>query len=289
MSDRISNVSSNSNVHNNIIDNQDNKPVNNVGNKPEEMQNAKKSGSKLALALKITATILTAGLFGIGWGIYSLVKHARKSSNTAPQNKANTGVPDDNKIKDNNIIIEKGTKTQTSGKVTEGLPLSPLAEPFEYTVELDEESGRFPFISLSEGMLKKFEKKNPFEDLDLTAQRFNGYGNITDMVNDLMEKLGNDNTDKLLKKILGKDYNTITTLCEEQGYDPEVRFEMAIIYAIKKEAETNTDDPLFSNAGDELKINEITVKDLVNKFINTLSDALKENNITATIKLEITK
>jgi hypothetical protein len=87
-----------------------NQEVNNkvdTTNLPSELQNAQKSGSKLGLALKITATILTGGLFGLGWGIYSLVKHCTKSS-AQPANQQVQ--PDNGRVSQNNnvnVIEEK--------------------------------------------------------------------------------------------------------------------------------------------------------------------------------------
>ncbi len=85
--------------NNNVIQDQNNN---------HELGQARKSGSKLGLAVKIVATILTGGLFGIGWGIYSLVHRASKSQNTAPLNQNNTGVPGERQ--NNNDIISTPKK-----------------------------------------------------------------------------------------------------------------------------------------------------------------------------------
>ncbi|WP_202108819.1 hypothetical protein [Succinivibrio dextrinosolvens] len=286
MSDRISNVSTNSNVQNNIIDNQENKPVNNAGNKPEEMQNAKKSGSKLALALKITATILTGGLFGIGWGIYALVKHAQKSSKTEPQNKDNTGLPGNNSIKkEKNDIIENQAEIKAEIKVEDKKP-EPQAEPVKCTLKIEEDQAGTVNILTTEAVLKPFtDKKNYLEELDNCASRFRAVGQVEGMVNDLMEKLGNDNTEKVLHKLLGKDYDKVINYFNDQGLDEDLKLEMAVIYKLKNDAEKNPDDELFAKSRNALSMNQITLKELVNKFVETLQDALKENNIPSEIKV----
>lgn len=70
---------------------------------PPELQNAKKSGSKLGLALKISATILTGGLFGIGWGIYSLVKSCKKSGAQAANQPVQQHQADNSRVQENNV------------------------------------------------------------------------------------------------------------------------------------------------------------------------------------------
>ena len=54
---------------------------------------------------------------------------------------------------------------------------------------------------------------------------------------------------------------------------------------LKNDATKNTDDELFAKARNGLGINQITLKDVVNKFVETIQDVLKENNIPSEIKL----
>ena len=283
MSDhQIHSVGSNNNLHNSIIENQENQQVQNGGNQPAEMQNAKKSGSKLALALKITATILTAGLFGIGWGIYALVKHARKSSNNQPLNKDNTGLPENN-------IIDNQKKANAKGKV-EDLTLEPLAEPYKYTVEINEAENNNTDVVLTGDALTKFKnpkKINIEQDLDTPTAKLNGYGNLSEMLEDLFDKLGNDNGQKLLKKIFGKDYQAAADYCINQGYDNHVFYTMAFVYKMKQDAANKPDDELFKNATDPIKLNTVRTGEIVKKFVDTINDVLKENNITSEINIDV--
>ncbi|WP_031490740.1 hypothetical protein [Succinivibrio dextrinosolvens] len=54
---------------------------------------------------------------------------------------------------------------------------------------------------------------------------------------------------------------------------------------LKNDAAKNTDDELFAKARNDLGINQITLKDVVNKFVETIQDELKENNIPSEIKV----
>lgn len=138
---------------------QDNNQIQNREQNPE-IRNAQKSGSKLGLAVKIVATILTGGLFGIGWGIYSLVHSANKSQNTSPLNQNNTGVPGEKPI--NNEIIDNSKKTVIKNNLINEKPVIDEKEEAEidnYQFKEPEEDSKLKFIT-------GIEKKGINNELD---------------------------------------------------------------------------------------------------------------------------
>ncbi len=186
--------------NNNVIQDQNNNP---------ELGQARKSGSKLGLAVKIVATILTGGLFGIGWGIYSLVHRASKSQNTSPLNQNNTGVPGEKPI--NKGIIDKKEEAEIDNykfkepedgsalKFTTGIDKNSIKGIIDENFEYSEKWQKIPED------LTELDKKDCFLEGGLKGTSVEKP--VRKMINGFFNFVGRETVNKLIKNMFTWEEN----------------------------------------------------------------------------------
>lgn len=274
MSDHVGAVGTNNIIQNNIEDK--NQVLNNSENLNPELQNAQKSSSKLALALKITATILTGGLFGIGWGIYELVKQARKSDRNQPINQNNNGLPENTE----NKAHEEINKTEKLNAAD--LKITRVNDPVELTVEISSEQAEKSDYYLGECITTLSERAFPnMRKVTNGVIAMVKYGNVSDKFTEIVKQIGDKNTEILLKKVFGNDYNLAKKEAMRNKFKQNDELMMAVIYTMRKDSK-NQEQEIFKKPQDE-----ITGAEILEHTVMTLNNMLRENDINAEIKLQI--
>lgn len=106
------------------------------------------------------------------------------------------------------------------------------------------------------------------------------YGNISAKFRDIVNQIGDQNTEILLKKVFGNDYQLAKEAFERKQFDNNEKLMMAVIYRMRQDS-VNQEQEIFKKHPVD-----VTAEEVLELTVKTLKDILSENEITADIKLQ---
>ena len=106
------------------------------------------------------------------------------------------------------------------------------------------------------------------------------YGNISAKFRDIVNQIGDQNTEILLKKVFGNDYLLAKEAFDRKQFDNNEKLMMAVIYRMRQDS-VNQEQEIFKK-----HTVDVTAEEVLELTVKTLKDILSENEITADIKLQ---
>lgn len=163
----------------------------------------------------------------------------------------------------------------------EDLKLNPVKDPVSTTIEISGGESEKRDYYLSECVTSHSEKPKPnIKKAENGTLALVLYGKISAKFRDIVNQIGDQNTEILLKKVFGNDYQLAKEAFDRKQFDNNEKLMMAVIYRMRQDS-VNQEQEIFKK-----HTVDVTAEEVLELTVKTLKDILSENEITADIKLQ---